>query len=244
MTETDSDRQPPEAASPEATEAAARLERGERGVAVHIPRDWPGLCTLGDEGLWVNDPENGVQWAVVHSVFPLTLAPGDDGVLAEDVEQSARLMFDAESAMAQAEESRTPLDVTANPTWSPLIDMEVRRRDAAALVMVHRLAHHVGREVVTGRVLIPTTHGLTEIECQAHDATSGIRASLVMILAPEGQRPKLGALTDPKGAALIDDARNDAFSADALSRVRSGLRWLFSPDGGNLRILSQRDSYD
>lgn len=239
MPDTDGDRQTPETWTPDAIEIGARLRMGARGVAVDIPRDWPGLRTLGDQGLIVEDPTNKVQWAVVHSVFPLVLSGGDDNALEEDVRQSVRLAFDAEARKAAAAGRRSPMPVTANPGWSPLIEMEVRnRQDGVALVVLHRLAHDGGNEVVTGRVLIPTTLGLTEIECRAHDAMSGIRASIVMLLAPEAQRPEPGALTEPAGAAQLDDPRNDAFVPDALSRVRRGLRWLFSSDGGNLRVLS------
>jgi hypothetical protein len=230
------------AAAANIPDAVAKLRTGTRGVAVDFPQAWPVESTFRDDGFILHDPEHDVFWMVAHSLFPLSLACDEEHILAKDIRDSTRVAFSAYLRKRPAdnanEASSRQFPITADPTWSPLVEMERKDLDGGpAMMIVHRLAHEFGNEVVAGRVLIPTTNGVTEIECRATDTTSGIRRALVTILVPEAQRPPEEAPAAMQ-QAFFDDPKHDARIRDALTRVRGALRWLVATDGGNLRVIS------
>jgi hypothetical protein len=227
----------------EATDGRAKLKSGALGVSATFPEAWPVEASFKNDGFVLSDPDHGVNWAVVHSPFPMNLQSDEEHLLEQDIRDAARVAFDAEVRRSSAEHPDEAarsigLPITLDPGWSPVVDLRHTALDGGpAVLIIHRLAHQVGNEIVCGRILIPTANGVTELECRATDTTSGVRQSLVLVMCAEA-----GALRKTASPVALhsffDDARHDSLVPDALSRVRGALAWLTGIDGVNLRVTS------
>ena len=71
----------------------AGLEQGTHGVTVTFPGAWPVVHSFRNDGVILQDPDHGVHWTVVHSLFPLSLADEEAHILVDDIRDSTRVAF-------------------------------------------------------------------------------------------------------------------------------------------------------
>jgi hypothetical protein len=128
-----------------------------------------------------------------------------------------------------SEEKSSPR--TADPRWSPIVDVEpVRVGESPALRVVRRLSYQPGNEVLSGSLLVPLAQGFAELAAIARAGQTGFRESVLMLKRPEGPstEPKVTFLSQ----AEYDDPAHDAlFAEHPLSLVRGALRWLLADAG-------------
>ena len=202
----------------------ARLKLGKIGVWFRAP---PGLEAQRDDDdfAMLVDREGGVAWHLCLTEFQLDLAAQHAPVLARDIERHTRDLF---LRFFHAAGPRSEQPRTADPAWSPVVDVEqVVLGQAAALRVVHRLAYEPGRETLMGHLLVPLRHGLFEVRITAPTLrATGTRESALLdalLRASPGEDPR--AVMRRLSQRAIDDPRHDAdFPEHPLSRVRAALR--------------------
>lgn len=182
----------------------------------------------GPRHLVARDPDRRVLWLLRALPWPLDLRRAFDDALRADLEADARYLFE------RAYKPKTsPLDPpghesaprTADPRWSPIVDVHpVRIGEAPALTVVRRITYDRGEEALSGTLMVPLAQGFMEIGAIAQAAVTGVRESVLML-----QRPgELGFLSQ----AEYDDPAHDALFADhPLSLARGALRWLLADAG-------------
>lgn len=204
----------------------------------HFGLRWslPGAFEPMKEGpqlLLARDPERRVAWLL--RVFPwrFDLRPSSDAALRADLEADARHLFEAAFKPAEwppgsGEKSRPR---TADPGWSPLVDVErVHIGEAPALRVVRRGTYQPGAEVLAGSLLVPLAEGFAELTALARAGQTGLRESVLMLSRP-GAPPAGETPTFPSQAEYDDPAHDAAFPDHPLSVVRAALRWLLSEAG-------------
>ncbi len=121
-------------------------------------------------------------------------------------------------------ETETPR--TADPNWSPLVELDYANiREATGLVVVYRSAYDTGNEVVVGELLVPLVSGLMMFSARSRASTTGVRET---VLAERAMRQGIKPLEAMAIAQEeIDDPRVDEeFYAHPLSVIRAAMRWL------------------
>lgn len=179
------------------------------------------------------DPDRKVTWLLRVFPWPLDLRRSFDDVLRTDLEADARHLFEqAFKPIAWppgSEEKSSPR--TADPRWSPIVDVEpVRVGEAPALRVVRRITYQPGNEVLSGSLLVPLAQGFAELAAIARAGQTGLRESVLMLKRPGGPptKPKVTFLSQ----AEYDDPVHDAlFAEHPLSLVRGALHWLLADAG-------------
>jgi hypothetical protein len=207
------------------------LRTGRFGVTLKLPsrlrvsRDEAECAELVDESM-------GVLWFFFF--FPnlhLDLRKEHRADLRRSVEYYARSIFD--DVFRQGDHAfGNPPPRTADPAWSPLVDVEHLSIGAAqALRTVHRVAYEPGNESIMGHLLIPLRQGLFEARVLCVDRSTGYRESVLVDLwmreQPVRSDEGFEQLTATLRQADFDDPRHDEmFSKHSLSRARAALHWL------------------
>jgi hypothetical protein len=116
---------------------------------------------------------------------------------------------------------------TADPTWSPLVELaRVPVDGGEALHVLHRMAYEPGHEVVMGHLLVPAASGLVEIRWVARAQMTGYRESAITIKADFASGlPEPGQRKIPAQAVFDDPALDEAFPMHPLSVARAARRW-------------------
>jgi hypothetical protein len=219
----------------------AALAEGSLGVRLELP------ARLEVQGDWAaelvgRDPVSNVEVrASFVAGLHLVLDEATRGDLHRALELRARAIFEqdfvANAAPDPASAARAPR--TADPTWSPMVDVEHLLVDGQpALRTVHRRVYQPDREQIMGHLMVPLAQGLFEISVLANDSPVGPRESMLALAslpkaAPRRARPPQAYFDDP-----VHDA---AFAAHALSRVRAELRWYASE--ADLGVLEPAPAY-
>ena len=177
-------------------------------------------------------PADATQWEVTFSPMRLALRPEEDAVLRADVERELRVLFQRQydalaPRLASALGPGRPPPRTADPDWSPLVELErVRLGTAPALRLVYRTAYEPGAEMILGRLLIPLEAGLCQFTVRHLSRMTGLRETALLERAmqrspdakPEDVARQLG------GQRAYDSPSEDAaFPEHGLSRVRAAL---------------------
>ena len=181
----------------------------------------------------VRDPDRQVAWLLRVLPWQLDLRRSSDDVLRADLEEDSRHLFEAAFVPIEwppgSNEKRPPR--TADPRWSPIVDIEhVRVGATPALRLVRRMTYQPGNEVLSGSLLVPLAQGFAELTAIARAGQTGARESVLMLKQPGGPS------TEPKvtfrSQAEYDDPEHDAlFVNHPLSLVRAALRWLIADAG-------------
>ncbi len=214
------------------------LQTGRFGVTVRMP---PGCSVRCDEYDFAELLDERTQTVWFFFFFPrlsLDLGPQHQADLRRSMEYYARPMFDG------LYYERNPKDDvhrprTADPTWSPMIDVEqVRLGGAYALRMVHRMAYEPCRELIMGHLLLPLQQGLFEARVLCADETTGLRESLLVAQKMRELETTddqvVEAMTNARQADFDDRQYDAMFPGHVLTRTRAALRWF--ADEANLLV--------
>ncbi len=163
--------------------------------------------------------------------------------LRADLEGEARAAFEGTwSALAgDATLTARPPMRTADPAWSPVVLLDRPLvGDAPVLRVIHRMSYEPGHELLVGRVLAPTAHGVLSIAASNLSRATGYRESARVMAALESRDgADAEAVTRELGQAGLDDATYDLLFPDhPLSLVRAALAWLLDAEGGDLAVTS------
>jgi hypothetical protein len=165
------------------------------------------------------DATRKVTWLIRAFRFRLDIDPAHDEQLRADLEQDARRLFEVAHASAQTPGSPPIPPRTADPAWSPVIEIEHTR---LGLLVIRRITYQPANETIVGTISIPTIGGYVEIAAIARAGITGFRESILVDQAM-GSSAELPSLKQSD----LDDPRHDATFADhPLSLVRAALRWL------------------
>lgn len=208
------------------------LASGSLGLRWSLPDAFEP--TEEDERLMVaRDPDRKVAWQLRVLPWRLDLRRSFDEELRGDLEADARHLF--EEAFEPVEwppgsgEMRSPR--TADPRWSPIVDVEhVRLGEAPALRVVRRITYQPGNEVLSGALIVPLAEGFAELTAIARAGETGFRESVLMLKRPGGL-PSGPDATFPSQAEYDDPAHDARFADHPLSLVRAALRWLLADAG-------------
>jgi len=205
---------------------------GSCGVRFLVPPTAVVVHDHDDEACF-QDVEHAVLWNVVRSPWRTDLGPESLQLLRFDVQRHARGMFEAVFEPTE----KAPRPKTADSEWSPLIEAQTQLHGGRLLRLVHRTRYQPDGEVVEGRVIVPTTGGTVSVSAVASADEAGERERKVLArhraengsVRPQGRSPQ----------AIADDSQWDKDYPDhPLSRVRSALDWLLSPEGGALEVVA------
>jgi hypothetical protein len=208
------------------------LAAGSRGLRWSLPGAFDVTKDEANVTL-ARDPDCNVAWLIRLFPWPLDLRRAFDDVLRTDLETDVRDLFEA-GFQAGDHPFRNGVRLeprTADPRWSPIIDLEhLRLGDAPSLRLVRRLTYQPGNESLSGSLLVPLARGYVEIAAVARAATTGLRESMLMLKREEGVPGEPKAAFRPQSE--YDDPAHDALFADhPLTRVRRALRWLIDDAG-------------
>jgi hypothetical protein len=208
------------------------LRAGTHGVALEVPSGWTQTRDAPDHVHFVEDATRAIWYLMWFPGVVLDLGASHRGDLARALEHHARAMFDSvvDAQVADGDAGGHP-PRTADPSWSPIVDVEHVIVDGApALRTVHRMSYQPGSEIVMAHLLIPLRDGLFEARVVCCDAMTGVRESVLLIAQGRGAPVLL-----PQRE--LDDPRHDAgFPDHALSRARAAIRWL--RDDSGLRVTA------
>ncbi|MDI1429071.1 hypothetical protein [Polyangium sorediatum] len=223
------------------------LQTGRLGVTFQLPshskicRDERECAELVDE------PKGVVWWFFFFPDLHLDVHEEHRADLRKSLEYYARAMFDDMfHKRDRVDEQRSPR--TADPTWSPMIDVEPLNIDGAeALRTVHRMAYEPGSEMIMGHLLLPLRQGLFEARVLCVDNMTGVRETLLVNKRLKERSPKseetFKQMTATFRQADFDDPRHDdAFPEHSLSRARAALRWLCIES--NLRVMERPSPFE
>lgn len=189
------------------------LKTGRPGLRFQVPAAFQ-VSEDRERRVLLVDNERRVGWHVAHAPWRLDLRPEYAAELRRDIERTARQRFvDQHAQLAEKDAGLAP-PRTDDPSFSPLISIEhVRIGAAPALVVLRRLAHQPGLEVVLGSVLVPLGTGFCEIAAFHRGAESGlpltlVRAALRWLLAlpPEALAVTAPAPAPPAGPLELQAA--------------------------------------
>ncbi len=217
----------------------AALREGSHGVRLSPPAGYR-LDEDREDALKLTDLERGVGWFFY--VFPglhLDLDAEHRDGLRRALEWPARDMFDSLFRAQRRDDEARPR--TADPSWSPMIDVEHLLVDGSpALRTVHRMAYEAGREVVMGHLLVPLRKGLFEVRVICRDSFTGLRETALLDARMAESPPGTDAPGGLRQADYDDPMHDAAFPEHALSRTRAALHWLLSE--ADLRVLERSEA--
>ena len=223
-----------------------QLQSGDLGARAYFPASLERLEEAARAAL-LRDPERRVAWELAFVPFRLDLRDATAPALREDLEGEARAAFEGTWSALAADAALTarPPMRTADADWSPVVLLDRPLvGDAPVLRVIHRMSYEPGHELVVGRVLAPTAHGVLSIAASNLSRATGYRESARVMAALEsrdGADPE--AVTRELGQAGLDDATYDLLFPDhPLSLVRAALAWLLDAEGGDLAITSPASS--
>ncbi len=237
-----------------------KLMKALRSDALGIHLELPETIKVvseADDAAQLIDEEHGVQWWLFwFAGMDMAIGSAAEASLAVAMRHHAVAMFEAmfqKKATAKADEGEAAdaaaaanQSRTADPTWSPMIDLEHVKigedtpSAAAALRTVHRMTYQPGNEIVMGHLLVPLAGGLFEARLIARDELTGVRES-VMLASKRGGGDGDGEPQLLTQAEYDDPARDADFPMHALTRVRAALRWM--KDEVGLRVLAPAAQY-
>lgn len=208
------------------------LASGSLGLRWSLPAAFE-LKKEGPSLTFARDPDRNVAWLLRVFPWPLDLRRSFDEALRADLEADTRQLFEAAFKPIEwppgSKEKRGPR--TADPRWSPIIEVEhVRVGEAPALRLVRRMTYQPGEEVLCGSLLVPLARGFAELTAIARAEQTGLREATLMMKRPGGSstESKVPFLSQ----AEYDDPEHDAlFAEHPLSLVRGALRWLLADAG-------------
>ncbi len=215
------------------------LQTGRFGVELRLPshlkvhRDEVECAELVDE------PKSVVWFFYLFPDLHLDLREEHRADMGKSLEHYARSVFDyAFDRRDHVDKTRAPR--TADPAWSPLVDVEhLSIGGANGLRTVHRMAYEPGCEMIMGHLLIPLRRGLFEARVLCVDQMTGYRESMLVDMRLRERSPSSEETLDQMMATFqqvdFDGTQHDnTFPEHSLSRARAALRWLCVES--NLRV--------
>jgi hypothetical protein len=213
------------------------LVSGAGGVRCRLPQG--KVLGTGASVVTLAEPTRGVLVTAAHLPWRLALRDEDAGLLRDDSERLARHIFETTfAALDQKTREAFPhtggRPRTADPTWTPLIELEtIAIPGGRALRVLRRIEYRPGCEVIETALLVPTATGTFQISGVAMDRQTGGRESALMFILlgkmPPGGKPSFPSQSE------YDDPRHDAsFPTHALSRARAFLRELIEKNAVEL----------
>jgi hypothetical protein len=223
-----------------------QIQAGELGVRANFGVGIEQLEQAENAAL-LRDPERRVAWEIAFVPYLLDLREATADELRADVEGEARAAFDATWEQLGAEmngDERPPIR-TADPAWSPVVEIDrITLDDAAALRVIHRMSYQPTHEMVIGRVLLPVASGVLSLSASSLSRTTGYRETMRLhaaLASRPGASPE--AIGRELGQAGYDDPTYDLLFPDhPLTLVRAALAWLVDAEGAGLTITDPLQS--
>lgn len=158
-------------------------------------------------------------------------------MLAEDVEHHVRDLFAASfEAVKHPLTGETVKPRTADPSWSPVVELERVTLPEPALWLLFRTRYAPTSESIEGQLLIPVEDGLVCVAVVASESTTGYRESALMLLHDREFPADAGTIP---GQRYFDARKHDhGFPMHSLSRIRAARAWLLASDGGGLAVTA------
>jgi hypothetical protein len=188
------------------------LAGGRLGIAV-VPPPHLMLTEQGPSWARLSDRESDISWTYAFHQLRLDLGADQWARLRVDAERQARLLF---ASMARTQPPRT-----ADPEWTPLVELErFELPDGAGLTVLHRTHYEPGFETVTGHTLIPAAAGLFEARWVTRARQTGGRESVLTL------QSRLDGGPPVPGQAYLDDPSFDSrFPEHPLTTARAASSW-------------------
>jgi hypothetical protein len=189
------------------------LRSGEFGLKWVVP-DVFQVIKAFPWGVDFRDDIRQVTWRVGFSPAMLDLRREHDSVLRQDTQTFLRGRFKGETAR------------TADPAWSPLIDLEyVDLQGGTGLLVVYRSAYEPGNEILVGELNVPIRQGMLYFSAWSWVGITGLREAVLVDRALSQGRDfsEITSITQEQ----FDDPRHDVdFPGHSLTIVRAAMKWL------------------
>jgi hypothetical protein len=211
---------------------------GRMGLTLAIPEGLE-VSDESDSSAMLVDRAGPMGWQLTLCPWPIDLNPSHREPLHRDVARYTRELFETYYRTAPRP-GGSPKDPprTADPGWSPLVDVEhVTLGEARALTVIHRMSYEPGNELLMGHLLVPTDSGTIELRLIAPAEMTGFRESALLLnaLKEAGSDADPTAVMRRLGQRHYDDPTHDkAFPTHPLSAVRAQLRRLV--DGSLIKV--------